>query len=88
MKRNVVTVSPDTPTLEAIEKMRAHRVGSLPIVEDGKLVGIITETDLFNIFLEMLGARRAGVRGDVGRGRRATDGARRSGARATGVGVG
>ena len=49
MKRNVVTVSPDTPTLEAIEKMRAHRVGSLPIVEDGKLVGIITERDLINV---------------------------------------
>ena len=49
MKSNVVTVSPDTPTLEAIEKMRAHRVGCLPVVEGDRLVGIITERDLINV---------------------------------------
>jgi acetoin utilization protein AcuB len=34
----------------------------LPVMRDDKLVGIITETDMFKIFLEMLGAREAGVR--------------------------
>lgn len=44
-----VTVAPNTPTLEAIELMREHRVGSLPVTEDGRLVGIITERDLIRV---------------------------------------
>ena len=39
-----------------------NRIGGLPVVEGDELVGIITETDLFKIFLEMLGARARGVR--------------------------
>jgi CBS domain-containing protein/gamma-glutamyl:cysteine ligase YbdK (ATP-grasp superfamily) len=49
MKKNMITVGPDTPTLDAIEKMRAHRVGCLPVVEGEQLVGIITERDLINV---------------------------------------
>lgn len=49
MKRNPVTVDPHTPTLVAIERMREHRVGCLPVVEDGKLVGIITERDVIDV---------------------------------------
>lgn len=49
MISNPITVRPDTPTLEAIELMREHRIGSLPVVEDGKLVGIITERDLIRV---------------------------------------
>jgi CBS domain-containing protein len=45
MKADPVTVSPTTPTLEAIALMRTHRVGCLPVVEDGALVGIVTATD-------------------------------------------
>jgi CBS domain-containing protein len=45
-----VTVTPATPTLEAIELMRRHKVGSLPVVEEGnRLVGIITERDLIRV---------------------------------------
>jgi CBS domain-containing protein len=44
-----VVVTPSTPTLEAIEKLREHRIGSLPVVEDGRLVGIITERDLIRV---------------------------------------
>lgn len=44
-----VCVAPNTPTLEAIEKMREHRIGSLPVVEDSRLVGIITERDLIRV---------------------------------------
>jgi CBS domain-containing protein len=54
MKKAVVTVTPDTPTLEAIEKMRGHRVGSLPVIEGDKLVGIITERDLINVAAALL----------------------------------
>jgi CBS domain-containing protein len=45
MKADPVTVAPSTPTLEAIELMRTHRVGCLPVVEDGALVGIVTAQD-------------------------------------------
>ncbi|MBM4062086.1 MAG: CBS domain-containing protein [Planctomycetes bacterium] len=50
MRRDPITVTPDTPTLEAIESMRNHRVGCLPVVEEGnRLVGIITERDLIRV---------------------------------------
>ncbi len=39
-----------------------HRIGGLPVMRDGNLVGIITETDIFKAFMEMLGARDQGVR--------------------------
>ena len=45
MKADTVTVSPQTPTLEAIDLMRARGVGCLPIVEGGALVGIVTAHD-------------------------------------------
>lgn len=44
-----ICVTPTTRTLEAIEHMRTHRIGSLPVVEDGRLVGIITERDLIRV---------------------------------------
>ena len=45
-----ITVTPATPTLEAIELMRRHKIGSLPVVEEGhRLVGIITERDLIRV---------------------------------------
>jgi len=50
MRKDTITVTPSTPTLEAIELMRRHRVGSLPVVEEGnRLVGIITERDLIRV---------------------------------------
>jgi len=45
MKRNPVTVSSSTPTLEALEIMQSKRVGCLPVVDDGQLVGILTSYD-------------------------------------------
>ena len=42
---NPVTVSPSTSSLEAIEIMRSHRVGCLPVVEGDQLVGIVTSYD-------------------------------------------
>ncbi|HZN41339.1 MAG TPA: CBS domain-containing protein, partial [Planctomycetota bacterium] len=50
MRTNPITVTPNTPTLEAIDLMRRHRVGSLPVVEESnRLVGIITERDLIRV---------------------------------------
>jgi CBS domain-containing protein len=54
MKRDPVTCTPAMPTLDAIELMRAHRVGCLPVMEDGTLVGIITETDLIAVAARLL----------------------------------
>jgi len=45
MVPNPVTVSPSTSSLEAIKIMRNNRVGCLPVVEDGQLVGIVTSYD-------------------------------------------
>lgn len=44
-----VIVAPDTPTLEAMTIMRERNVGCLPVVEDGKLLGIITQADLIRV---------------------------------------
>lgn len=62
MKPDVVTVTEDTPVEDAARIMADQKIGSLPVVRDGRLVGIITETDLFKLFLELLGARKKGVR--------------------------
>jgi len=62
MTKNVITVTDDTPLEEAARVMADNQIGALPVVHDGELRGIITETDLFKIFLELLGARERGVR--------------------------
>ncbi|MGQ9489610.1 MAG: CBS domain-containing protein [Anaerolineae bacterium] len=65
MSRPVITVTPDTPLEEAARIMADNKIGGLPVVEGDKLVGIITETDIFKILLELLGARTAGLRATV-----------------------
>jgi CBS domain-containing protein len=45
MKANPTSVSSTTPTLEAIEIMRRSKIGCLPVVDDGQLVGIVTSYD-------------------------------------------
>ena len=62
MTEEVVTVEHDDPIEEAARLMIDHRIGGLPVMRDGNLVGIITETDIFKAFMEMLGARDQGVR--------------------------
>jgi acetoin utilization protein AcuB len=62
MTKNVVTVCEDCPIEEAARVMVDNKIGGLPVVRGDQLVGIITETDLFKVFLELLGARRQGTR--------------------------
>jgi acetoin utilization protein AcuB len=62
MTADVVTITPDTPLEEAARIMADNKIGGLPVLREGKLVGIITETDIFKVFLEMLGARDPGLR--------------------------
>ena len=42
--------------------MADNKIGGLPVTRDGRVVGMITETDLFKILLELMGARESGVR--------------------------
>lgn len=62
MVRDVVTIDPDTTIEEAARIMADKKIGCLPVMQDDELVGIISDSDLFNIMMELLGARRAGVR--------------------------
>lgn len=62
MITDVITVSPDTPIEEAARIMADNKIGSLPVMDGVEIVGIVTETDLFKTFLELLGARQSGVR--------------------------
>ncbi|HEY3310439.1 MAG TPA: CBS and ACT domain-containing protein [Anaerolineales bacterium] len=65
MTPNVMTVGEDTPIEQAARIMADNKIGGLPVMRDGHVVGIITETDLFKVFLELLGAREAGIRATV-----------------------
>lgn len=49
MTRDVVTIEPETTTLEAIELMRRRRVACLPVVTDGRLVGMVSERDFLRV---------------------------------------
>jgi acetoin utilization protein AcuB len=62
MTKNVITVTENTPIEEAARIMADNKIGGLPVVKEGRVVGIITETDLFKLFLELMGARERGVR--------------------------
>jgi|YNPBryantNP2012_1023418.scaffolds.fasta_scaffold27279_2 acetoin utilization protein AcuB len=62
MTSKVITTTEDTPLEEAARIMADYRIGGLPVMQEERLVGIITETDLFKAFLQLLGGRRRGVR--------------------------
>lgn len=62
MTREVITIDEDTPIEEAARLMADNNISGLPVLDGDKLVGLITETDLFKVFLELFGARDAGVR--------------------------
>ena len=65
MTKKVLTVAEDTPIEEAARIMADNKIGGLPVMRNDHVVGIITETDLFKIFLELMGARETGVRMSV-----------------------
>jgi acetoin utilization protein AcuB len=62
MTTKVVTVDDDCPVEEAARIMVDSNISSLPVMSGGALVGMVTESDLFKIFLELLGARQQGLR--------------------------
>ena len=62
MTKKVLTINEDTPIEEAARIMADNKIGGLPVMREREIVGMITETDLFKIFLELMGARESGVR--------------------------
>ena len=56
MNRSPVTVQPDTPTVDAIRLMREHKLACLPVVQNSRLVGIVTEHDLIVVASHLLEA--------------------------------
>ncbi len=61
MKTDLITVRPDTPTLEALELMRERRIGCLPVVKDDKLVGLVTAYDFLTVSAKLFEERLSGV---------------------------
>jgi acetoin utilization protein AcuB len=61
MTKPVVSVTPNTMLEQAAYLLVKHKIGAVPVVDSGKLVGIITATDLLRAFAEVLGASEEGV---------------------------
>ena len=62
MVKDPITVTPDYPMEAAIWLGKKHGVGAFPVVDDDKLVGIITESDISGVMSEVLGLESEGVR--------------------------
>jgi len=60
--RPAPTTTPDTPIEEAAALMRSEKVGALPVLRDGRLVGLITESDIFRAFVDFLASPGCGAR--------------------------
>ncbi|KGK89399.1 acetoin utilization protein [Desulfosporosinus sp. HMP52] len=60
--KKVITCHPDTQIEDAALMMRDHKIGGLPVIEDGKVVGIITGSDILDAFLDIMGFRSPGQR--------------------------
>lgn len=65
MTRNVITISPDVSVEEAATILHDNKIGCLPVVEDGNLIGIITENDVMEILINVMGMKEKGSRLEV-----------------------
>ncbi len=62
MQREVITVPPEYPLEEAARLMVEHHIGCLPVVRDGQVIGILTDTDIFHQFVRILGGGSPTIR--------------------------
>lgn len=62
MNRLLLTATPETPIEEAARLMRDHKIGALPVVHDGHLAGLITESDIFRVFGSLFDHAQGGLR--------------------------
>jgi acetoin utilization protein AcuB len=65
MIKNPITVSPDNDIEFAAQLIYNHKIGGMPVVKDGKLVGIVTATDMLRTFIDMMGILSTTSRIDV-----------------------
>jgi acetoin utilization protein AcuB len=54
MSPNPITVTPQTPVIEAAQLMRSRKIGGLPVTDGDRLVGIVTETDMLDALIKLL----------------------------------
>jgi acetoin utilization protein AcuB len=65
MIKNPITVSPDDDIELAAMLIYNHKIGGMPVVENGQLVGIVTATDMLRAFIDMMGILSTTSRIDV-----------------------
>jgi len=65
MVKNPFTISPDMPVEEALQLGQDKGFGAFPVVEDGRLVGVVTESDLVRMMTRVLGVRDKGKKIDI-----------------------
>jgi acetoin utilization protein AcuB len=65
MTRNVITIAPDISIEEATTLLHDNSIGCLPVVEDGNLVGILTENDVMKILIDVMGMNEKGSRIEI-----------------------
>ena len=61
-KDKLVTITPDTIIEEAVQLMHDNKIGCLPVLEQGKLYGIFTETDALDHLVDIFGFKQTGTR--------------------------
>jgi len=64
-QQKIITIGPENYIESAAKLMRNNRISGLPVVENGKLVGIVTETDIFAAFIDILGVNKEHSRIDL-----------------------
>ena len=62
MDREVITAKASEPLEDVAQRMREHKISGVPVVRRGEVVGIITESDIFRVFAQVMGAGLGGVR--------------------------
>lgn len=65
MTTDLITVAPNTNVEEAAKLMAKYKIGAVPVVKQGKLVGILSETDILRVFIEMLEVIQSSSRLDL-----------------------
>jgi acetoin utilization protein AcuB len=61
-RAKLITITPDTLIDKAVQLMHDHKIGCLPILDGEKLLGIITETDILDLFVDLFGVKTPGTR--------------------------
>ena len=61
-KNKIITITPETIIERAAQLLHEHKIGCLPVVEGEKLLGLITETDILSLFVDLFGFNKMGTR--------------------------